>query len=249
MAISPPNGLHSLVASYAGTGQAAVLFPAASWTRALEGGRPGITRFLHDIRYTESDNSAQASDRGRRTITRAAIRAAIADIDMQDSDEVLAILVLVMAWGYGIRSSARGIGNTRRAVTDQRAHYVLSVSADRLRGAVSIDDCRIAEAYADFRLSGIRRSFFTKWFAFAGYSTGRSWQPLILDDRVYRTLNKTLGVTTTDMAAGSRNRAARYAAYVDHLHSWAESMTCDQFAVDAEWLEWILFAHNGGSLP
>jgi hypothetical protein len=65
-----------------------------------------------------------------------------------------------------------------------------------------------------------------------------------LDSRVYATLNDTLKVTTISMAR-SRNRASRYAAYVDHLHRWANSLTVEGCAMDAERLEWIFFAHNG----
>ena len=77
---------------------------------------------------------------------------------------------------------------------------------------------------------------------------GRGWQPLILDSRVYATLNETLNVTTIDMTS-SRIRARRYAAYAAHIHQWADDMTADGHAVSPERLEWIFFAHNGRPLP
>jgi hypothetical protein len=113
---------------------------------------------------------------------------------------------------------------------------------------MSATDHSIEKAHTDFSLPGIRQAFFTKWFAFAGYLPGRTWQPLILDNRVYRTLNRTLHVSTIDMAK-SRRRAARYMSYVDHLHNWAQLITSEGCAVDAERLEWIFFAHNGKPLP
>lgn len=97
-------------------------------------------------------------------------------------------------------------------------------------------------------LPGVGQAFFTKWFSFAGHTPTRIWQPLILDSRVYATLNDTLKITTTAMV-GSRNRAARYVAYVDHLHQWADFPTAEQQANSAERLEWIFFAHNGQPLP
>ena len=37
--------------------------------------------------------------------------------------------------------------------------------------------------------------------------------------------------------------------YVNHLHDWAQLITGEGCAVDAERLEWIFFAHNGKLLP
>ena len=234
----PPPGLCSLVASYAGRCQPSVPFPADSWRRALDGSRPGITRFLRDDRYTRPDGN------GRRTVTRAAIRCVCADIDRQNPDDVLAAFILVMAWGNGTRAAFRGIPNTKRAMSHPGVHEVLANAAQALRGDYSIE-----RAYTDFSLPGIGQAFFTKWFAFAGYLPGRPWQPLILDSRVYRTLNETLRVTTIDMA-GTNLWAARYLAYVGHMHDWAQFITSNGCcAVDAERLEWIFFAHNGEPLP
>ncbi|WP_454299762.1 8-oxoguanine DNA glycosylase OGG fold protein [Salana multivorans] len=39
-------------------------------------------------------------------------------------------------------------------------------------------------------------------------------------------------------------RSLRYQAYVEVLHSWASSA-----GVEADRLEWVLFRHNGGTLP
>ena len=38
-------------------------------------------------------------------------------------------------------------------------------------------------------------------------------------------------------------------SYVDHLHNWAQLATTEGWAVDAERIEWIFFAHNGKPLP
>jgi hypothetical protein len=94
-------------------------------------------------------------------------------------------------------------------------------------------------------LPGVRRSFFTKWFAFAGQVAGRDWQPLILDDRVLRTLNHTFGLSTRALA-GPRYRGRRYAAYVQHMHRWSRALQDEGVHCSTERLEWIFFAHNGG---
>jgi hypothetical protein len=86
-----------------------------------------------------------------------------------------------------------------------------------------------------------------KWFAFAGRTPGREWQPLILDDRVLRTLNDTFGLSTRTLA-GSRNWGARYSAYVRHLRTWSRTLLDEGVDCTAERLEWIFFLHNGGPL-
>jgi hypothetical protein len=125
---------------------------------------------------------------------------------------------------------------------------VLAIAAHALRGANTLGDGAIEHAHATFRLPGVRQAFFTKWFAFAGRVPNRAWQPLILDSRVYATLNDTLMISTTSLA-GSRNKAARYRAYVEAMHAWARDLSADGRTVTAERLEWVLFEHNGKPRP
>jgi hypothetical protein len=249
MPIPPPRGLCSLVASYEGKHQAPVRFRPSSWERSLADAGPGLTRLLLDDRYTQAYVSQPSSRAADRTVTRAAIRSACKDIDWDNADQVLPCFVLVMAWGSGTTGS-RGLRNTARAVRNsESAHAALAKSALLLRQSSSISDRRLEKAHATFALPGIRQPFFTKWFSFAGQVAGRRWQPLILDSRVYATLNETLDVTTISMAGGTRRRAVRYAAYVDTLHSWARFLSDKGCDADAERLEWILFQHRGGPLP
>ncbi len=246
--VLPPGGLCSLVESYAGKQQAPVRFRVPSWESALADSQIGVTELLRDDRYTESCTSERWRRAGDRTVTRVAIRSACEATDLDDADQVLRAFVLVMAWGSGT-SGTRGLRNTVSAVScPDTAHKVLSNAAQALRRSKSISDHSLESVHAAFALTGVRQAFFTKWFSFAGHVPGRTWQPLILDSRVYATLNDTLGVTTISMA-GTRNRAARYAAYIGHLHQWAGSLTAEGCAVDAERLEWIFFAHNGRPLP
>lgn len=248
MAILPPGGLQSLVESYGGKEQAPVHFRVPSWERVLADSKPGITKLLRDNRYTRSCTSEPSQRAGDRTVTRVAIRSACEAVDLDDADQVLHAFVLVMAWGSGT-TNGRGLRNTARAVSHPgTAHVVLSNSARALRQSASIPDRSLERAHGSFALPGVRQAFFTKWFSFAGHVPSRAWQPLILDSRVYATLNDTLQVTTISMA-GSHNRSARYAAYVDHLHRWASLLTAEGCATDAERLEWIFFEHNGRPLP
>jgi len=169
-------------------------------------------------------------------------------MDLRDALQVLSIFVLIMAWGSGPKPG-RSIRNAARALSqDEAAHAILAVSARDLRLSISPPDGMVEFAHAGFALPGVRQSCFTKWFAFAGYMPERSWQPLILDSRVYATLNRTFAVTTHEMA-GTPRRSRRYAAYVDTMHQWAQSLTQDGCAVSADRLEWILFAHDGRLWP
>jgi hypothetical protein len=65
------------------------------------------------------------------------------------------------------------------------------------------DTSPLETAHAAWKVRGVGRSFFTKWFAFAGRVDGRVWQPLILDDRVSATLNRTLDISTLALAVAS----------------------------------------------
>ncbi|MFI5712121.1 hypothetical protein [Kribbella sp. NPDC051620] len=157
-------------------------------------------------------------------------------------------LVLVMAWGSG-RMDSRTIRHTGWALARPEAtHQMLTSAAERLRSADALEGGSLERAYQAWRVPGIRRSFFTKWFAFAGYVPDRSWQPLILDDRVLRTLNRTLN-TSTRALAGSRLWSRRYSAYVEAVHRWSGELSETGLDIDAGQLEWILFKHNGAALP
>jgi len=144
-----------------------------------------------------------------------------------------------MAWGSGT-SAPRSYRNLAAAVADPR---LVPVLRDTLQLCREDGMDALGEAYTRWRVNGIQRSYFTKWFAFAGRQEGRAWQPLILDDRVLATLSETLGITTRDLA-GSRRWAQRYVAYVEALHAWAAD---DYHGSTADRLEWIMFCHNGSS--
>jgi hypothetical protein len=216
-----PPKLEHLVAKYAGCKQEPVPIQPTTWARKWP------------------DHPAYTS-RLTPTVSRDDLKAACTDLDLDDREQVLSAFVLVMAWGGG--KSGRPIMNTQRALADPAAaHNMLRSSAEAVSGTA--EQSVLESAHEEWRLPGVRQAFFTKWFAFAGVRQHREWQPLILDARVYASLNKTLEVSTIQLA-DSHRRKHRYRAYVQALHRWAEELS-----VPAERLEWILFRHNGGLLP
>lgn len=248
MNVPLPPDLARLVRHYKDKNQVAVRFRVPSWQRALASCSGDMTALLTDDRYSTPCSSGPYRRLGDRTTTRLKVRAACLAMDLNNRDQVLQTFVLVMAWGSGTTGS-RALRNTARALSDPNAAYtVLACSARRLRAARSLSE-PLQQAHRNFKLAGVRRAFFTKWFSYAGYVPGRKRNPLILDSRVLETLNKTLHVTTRMMADDDRRWAVRCVAYVEHLHGWASELTATGCPVDGERLEWIMFEHNGKPLP
>lgn len=240
-----PAGMRRLLRHYEGKDQPPVQFRPATWERALHAVNPAATALLRDERFTDA-SEASGSAHDDRLVTRDGLRRACAESNLDNPDSVTAAFALVMAWGSGL-TGGRGLRNTARALGDNvRVHALLRDSARTLRQARDPEDGALASAHRGFRLPGVRQPFFSKWFAFAGYRDGREWQPLILDSRVYASLNETLNVSTKSLA-GSRRRADRYVAYVAALHAWARQVGIP--GATGERLEWILFRHRGHELP
>ncbi|MEW2160500.1 hypothetical protein AB0950_35310 [Streptomyces sp. NPDC007189] len=129
-------------------------------------------------------------------------------------------------------SNGRGPRYTEAALSDPRLPTVLWTTREAVRAG------DLSGAYRKFLLKGVGRSFFTKWFAAVDDRDATCQRALILDDRVFRSLNA-LGWSSWK-AAGTRHWPTRYATYVSSMHDWASSM-----GVTAEWLEWLLFHLNG----
>lgn len=118
------------------------------------------------------------------------------------------------------------------ALSDPRLPRVLRTTREAVRGG------DLSGAYRQFVVKGVGRSFFTKWFA-AVDDRETTWdRALILDDRVFRSLNA-LGWSSWE-AAGTPHWPTRYATYVNAMHGWASSL-----GVTPDWLEWLLFHLNG----
>jgi hypothetical protein len=234
---SVPAGLAALVERHSGE-QRPAPYRTATWHRHLAQVPGDVTRFLSDDRFS----SPVQRGRGDRCTSRRQLLAACSTVSLDDRSDVLAALVLVMAWGSGTRAGARGAGNTKRALADAgRAHDVLRGSAETLRRSKDIRDGGLRVAHGGFMLPGIRESFFTKWFAFAGHTAGRPWQPLILDARVRSTLRVRLECPVQSLT-GERGPAARYEGYVDAAHAWGSEL-----GLSGERVEWVLFEDAGSS--
>lgn len=240
-----PEGLPRLLAHYSGRVQEPVRFRPSTWIRTL-GDVPaarGIVQVLDEDRWALASSSK--SKLGDRLIDRHQLSEVAAKTSLADDRELLTLFLLVQVWGTGT-SGNRTLRHTRTAFGDPAALLrSLRSTAGKLRAAET-DTSPLETAYREWNVGGVGRSFFTKWFAFVGRVEGRAWQPLILDDRVFATLNETLDVKTSAMAASS-NRARRYRAYVEHMHAWTAELATEPTTadVDAERLEWVLFRHNG----
>lgn len=236
---TPPNGLPRLVSLYDGeVAEPEVRFRPATWERKLA----DVAGAEVPLRALRDDTCTKVSKRvaGDRVVDRNVVARLSEAVDVGDSDALATAFLLVQVWGAGT-SGSRTIGHTRRALTAyEPLLHDLRATATTLRDGADYE--ALATAHRTWKAEGVGQSFFTKWFSFAGHVAGRSWQPLILDDRVYATLNRTLGVTTRGLAA-TRSRSAAYEAYVRAMHAWAPLV-----GADAARLEWIAFVHNGHDL-
>jgi len=228
-----PPALSDLVAARVDDEPTAVRFRPRTWDSTLADVEPAIRSVLRDDAITRPSVRVD----GDRVADRGAVLRVAGSTDLTDAADLLRAFLLVQAWGAGTRG-----GRTLRHTATAFAHRdqlvtALRTSAERLRGAG--DTSALAGAYRYWSCPGVGLSFFTKWFAFAGRRETRGWQPLILDERVYRSLNSSLDVRLVDLA-GRAARSARYQAYVEAVHAWSREL-----CVPADRLEWILFAENG----
>ncbi|WP_026877882.1 hypothetical protein [Jiangella gansuensis] len=246
---SLPAGLVALVDKYANVQPRPVRFRPATWQQALVGARASlrVTALLRDGAFTTPIPGSKAGD---RTVTRAAALRACTTMDLGDEKEVLQAFVLTMAWG-----SEGGVGNpslraTARALRNaERTYRGLSESARRLRAAATLQDGALEQNHRSWSLRPVGQSFASRWWNLAGHVPARSWQPLILDERVYASLNRTLMIGGTTRLASSRRRADRYRAYVETLHRWSVELGLGGRTVDAERIAFVLGLHNGAAVP
>lgn len=234
-----PAGLKALVTLYDGTPHdAEVRFRPATWEDRLADvpGAQGPLTVLRD----ESLTHASKRVAGDRVVDGDLLGGLLRDLDLDDAETVATAFLLVQVWGSGT-SGSRTIGHTRRALTSYEPLVRdLRATATMLRSGVDYEV--LAAAHKTWKAQGVGQSFFTKWFSFAGHAAGRPWQPLILDERVFRTLNRTLDVTVRSLTR-KRGPAAAYEAYVRAMHEWGALV-----GADAARLEWIAFVHNGHDL-
>ncbi|SDU35184.1 8-oxoguanine DNA glycosylase OGG fold protein [Jiangella alkaliphila] len=243
-----PAALPALIDKYRDAQPRPVRYRPPNWTAVLYHVQPqlDVTALLRNRTYTTPLDGSKAKD---RTVTFAGVLAACRAMDIGNQREVLQTFVLTMAW-----ASAGAVNPTLRATAraledPDRAHRVLSDSVRRLRSAETLHDGALEENHRAWSLRGVGQSPASRWWAAAGRVDGRSWQPLVLDDRVYATLNRTLLIGGTARLASSRHRAARYRAYVDTVHRWAVELRLEGRDADAERVVFVLERHDGGSTP
>lgn len=234
------TALRRLVQDYAEREQLPVRFHPQAWRAALDGVRlpAGVLGVLEESGTTWA--STDVRFRGDRLTDRAAL-GEVADAALPDDEpSLLRTFLLVQVWGAG--TSGTPMLRHTRAALDDRSRLVRSLATTTRMLREADEEVSLAAAYAAWRCNGVGRSFLTRNLAVLGRREGRPWQPLILDDRVLTTLNRSLEVTTLHLAA-SRRWADRYRAYVTATHAWAREL-----GVSAERLEWMLFRHNGRPL-
>ncbi|MER6568391.1 hypothetical protein ABT288_20010 [Streptomyces sp. NPDC001093] len=214
--------LQKLVDRYGDCEQEPVRFRPGTWRSWLE---PHGAAHVLDIGIGCATGAS-----GDRLISRGDL-ADLRDRVGDDPDGLRDLFVAVMIWGSGT-TNGRGPRYTEAALSDARMPGVLRATREAVR------DGDLSRAYRQFALKGVRRSFFTKWFA-AVDDRNATWdRALILDDRVFRSLNA-LGWSSWK-AAGTRHWPTRYVTYVSSMHGWASAL-----GVTADWLEWLLFYLNG----
>ncbi|CAL9485525.1 hypothetical protein [Streptomyces sp. enrichment culture] len=215
--------LRKLVARYSDWEQKPVRFRPETWRSRLES--HGAAHVL-DLGVGCANGAS-----GDRLISRGDLAHLRDRVGDDDPDSLRDLFVAVMIWGSGT-TNGRGPRYTEAALSDARIPTVLRTTREAVR------DGDLSEAYRQFALQGVGRSFFTKWFAAVDDRDAPCDRALILDDRVFHSLNA-LGWTSWK-AAGTRHWPTRYAAYVSSMHGWASSL-----GVTADWLEWLLFYLNG----
>lgn len=143
-----------------------------------------------------------------------------------------------MIWGSG-KTNGRGPWRTRQALDDDHLVGTLATTRERvLKGD-------LAGAWSGFLISGIGPAFFTKWFwaCTLGPSSGDR-AAVILDARVRQTLWR-LQADPSDSKVVPRGPKG-YAAFVDAVSDVAAALRRGEFtSIDAEKVEWLLFARPG----
>ncbi|MGV9849944.1 8-oxoguanine DNA glycosylase OGG fold protein [Streptomyces sp. NPDC003442] len=214
--------LQKLVDRYRDCGPEAVRFRPITWRPRLE---PHGAAHVLDIGVESVSGRS-----GDRLISRGDL-VDLRDRVSDDPDGLRDLFVAVMIWGSGT-TNGRGPRYTEAALLDPRLPTVLRTT----RQAVRSGD--LSEAYRQFVLNGVGRSFFTKWFAAVDDRNADCDRALILNARVFHSLNALEWFSWR--AAGTRHWPTRYTTYVSTMHGWAPSV-----GVTADRLEWLLFHLNG----
>ncbi|MBL1114667.1 hypothetical protein JK364_20035 [Streptomyces sp. 110] len=214
--------LQKLVDRYRDCRQEPVRFRPSTWRPRLE---PYGAAHVLDIGVESVSGRS-----GDRLISRGDL-VDLRDHVGDDPDGLRDLFVAVMIWGSGT-TNGRGPRYTEAALSDARLPAVLRTTRQSVRSG------DLSGAYRQFVLNGVGRSFFTKWFAAVDDRDAGCDRALILDARVFHSLNAHKWFSWE--AAGTRHWPTRYATYVSTMHEWASFL-----GVTANRLEWLLFHLNG----
>jgi hypothetical protein len=169
------------------------------------------------------------------TIDRNQIRSLARDAttEVQRTD----LFVATMVWSRGT-ANGRMMPGLVTALSSPQLHSALHDSA------IAPSSAEAYQRWTAHGVPGLGEAFFTKWLWAASLIPGSRFRGLVLDSRVWRTLNEDrsrggLGWSSI-VAAGGRRRHLRYQAYVEACREWAASLECDP-----EDIEYSLFAANG----
>lgn len=152
-----------------------------------------------------------------------------------------ALLIATLVWGKG-KGNNRMLPAFVRLLQNSKLDRALATSAEFAR------EGHPSAAYRAWRSSGVTglgEAFFTKWLWAASHIGKNRFSAdrprcLVLDTRVWNTLGNSTHVWSSRVAADTRSRPARYAAYTRDCHDWATNLR-----VTAEQVEWAFFTANG----
>ena len=106
------------------------------------------------------------------------------------------------------------------------------------------------QAWINSGVSGIRESFFTKWFFVCGLdSRSDGLQFLVLDARVWKSL-RALGWSSKRHTGETYRKAPAkaYGAYLEAMRVWAHQLSSDSSQISPLQLEQFFFRENGKDL-
>jgi hypothetical protein len=207
-----------------------IAFNTAAWNRYLmQADRKPLASILRSVPHITQ----------RETITRGDVIALGADATTKAQRE--ALLVGTLVWGKGPLNN-RMFPAFVRLLNDPNLDAALVASATHARAG------RPADAYRSWRSSGVKglgEAFFTKWLWAASHIGGHEFTAerprcLVLDIRVWNSLGHKDHQWSSVIAAGTKRRPERYAAYTRACALWA-----DELGLTAEQVEWALFRANG----
>jgi hypothetical protein len=160
------------------------------------------------------------------------------------TDRVL--FIAAMMWGRGPKNG-RLMPKFERVSVHERFEGILLETRELIR------EGKPAEAYQawiDSGVSGIRESFFTKWFFVCGLdSRSDGLQPLVLDARVWKSLRAIGWSSKRHIGETYRKAPAKaYGAYLEAMRVWAVQLSSNPLQISPLQLEQFFFRQNGDDL-